>query len=176
LPKGEEMIGVPRPEKDGKAKRASRKLVEERELRRAVHRAALRKKGLRKDDELTEERKLRGAARGARATRGAMRREKVPRKDDEPLPPDRPKGKRGVLWTFTLVTETDPGTLMARVKKEAKARGADFRGGETSGSFSASGVKGVYTMKGKVVTVDITEKPWYVPWALAESELRRLLA
>ena len=65
---------------------------------------------------------------------------------------------------------------MARVKREAIARGADFRGSETSGSFSASGFKGVYTMVGKVVTVDITEKPWYVPWALAETELRRLLA
>jgi hypothetical protein len=26
------------------------------------------------------------------------------------------------------------------------------------------------------VTINITEKPWYVPWALAESELKRLLA
>jgi hypothetical protein len=77
---------------------------------------------------------------------------------------------------FTLVTKTDPGTLMARVKREANERGAEFRGAEASGMFSASGVKGVYRMEGKVVTIDITEKPWYVPWALAESELKRLLA
>jgi hypothetical protein len=138
---------VPRPERDGKGKRASRKprkLAEERELRRAARRVVHREKG--------------------------------PRKDDKPSLPDRPKEKRSVLRTFTLVTKTDPGTLMARVKREANERGAEFRGAEASGSFSASGVKGVYRMEGKVVTIDITEKPWYVPWALAESELKRLLA
>jgi hypothetical protein len=36
LPKSEEETRVPRPERDGKGKRASRKLAEERELRRAA--------------------------------------------------------------------------------------------------------------------------------------------
>src|ERR671916_1864277 len=168
LSKSEEETRVPRPERDGKGKRASRKLAEklaeERELRRAarrvVHRVVHREKGPRKDDKHAEERELRRGARDATATRHAVRREE----------------KRSVLRTFTLVTNTDPGTLMARVKREANERGAEFRGAEASGSFSASGVKGVYRMEGKVVTIDITEKPWYVPWALAESELRRLLA
>jgi hypothetical protein len=164
LPKSEEETRVPRPERDGKGKRASRKLAEERELRRAarrvVHRVVHREKGPRKDDKHAEERELRREARDATAARRAVRREE----------------KRSVLRTFTLVTKTDPGTLMARVKREANERGAEFRGAEASGMFSASGVKGVYRMEGKVVTIDITEKPWYVPWALAESELKRLLA
>ena len=184
MPKSEEETRVPRPERDGKGKRASRKLAEklaeERELRRAarrvVHRVVHREKGPRKDDKHAEERELRRGARDATAARRAVRREKGPRKDDKPSLPDRPKEKRSVLRTFTLVTKTDPGTLMARVKREANERGAEFRGAEASGSFSASGVKGVYRMEGKVVTIDITEKPWYVPWALAESELKRLLA
>ena len=45
MPKGEEVIGVPRPEKDGKVKRPSRKLAEERGLRRAARGALRRKKG-----------------------------------------------------------------------------------------------------------------------------------
>ena len=175
---------MPRPEKGGQAKkRASRKKEEERELRRAAARrarqarGARREEGPRKDGELAEEReRLRGApARGARAARGAPRREKGPRKDGEPPFPDRPEGQRSVLRKFTLVTETDPGTLMARARREAAERGAEFRGNATSGSFSARGVKGVYRMKGKIVTVYITNKPWYIPWALAESELKRLL-
>jgi hypothetical protein len=177
LPKNEEETRVPRPERDGKGKRASRKLAEERELRRAARRVVHRERGPRKDDKHAEERELRrGARRDATAARRAVRREKGPRKDDKPSLPGRPKEKRSVLRTFTLVTKTDPGTLMARAKREANERGAEFRGAEASGSFSASGVKGVYRMEGKVVTVDITEKPWYVPWALAESELKRLLA
>lgn len=172
---------MPRPEKGGQAKkRASRKKEEERELRRAAARRARRarrEEGPRKADKLAEEReRLRGApARGARAARGAPRREKGPRKDGEPSFPDRPEGQRSVLRKFTLVTETDPGTLMARARREAAERGAEFRGNATSGSFSARGVKGVYRMKGKIVTVYITNKPWYIPWALAESELKRLL-
>jgi len=144
LPKSEEETRVPRTERDGKGKRASRKLAEEHELRRAARRVVHRERG--------------------------------PRKDDKPSLPDRPKEKRSVLRTFTLVTKTDPGKLLARVKREANERGAEFRGAEASGSFSASGVKGVYRMEGKVVTIYITEKPWHVPWALAESELKRLLA
>ena len=177
MPKNEEETRVPRPERDGKGKRASRKLAEERELRRAARRVVHRERGPRKDDKHAEERELRrGARRDATAARRAVRREKGPRKDDKPSLPGRPKEKRSVLRTFTLVTKTDPGTLMARAKREANERGAEFRGAEASGSFSASGVKGVYRMEGKVVTIDINEKPWYVPWALAESELKRLLA
>ena len=94
---------MPRPERDGKGKRASRKLAEVRELRRAARRVVHREKG--------------------------------PRKDDKPSLPDRPKEKRSVLRTFTLVTQTDPGTLMARVKREANERGAEFRGGRGIGKF-----------------------------------------
>ena len=176
MPKSEEETRVPRPERDGKGKRASRKLAEERELRRAARRVVHREKGPRKDDKHAEERELRRGARDSTANRRAVRREKGPRKDDKPSLPAWQKEKRSVLRTITLVTKTAPSTLMARVKREANEHGAEFRGGEASGSFSASGFKGVYRMKDKVVTIDITEKPWYVPWALAESELKRLLA
>ncbi|MCA1717084.1 MAG: hypothetical protein LC781_09670, partial [Actinobacteria bacterium] len=107
MPKSEEEIRVPRPERDGKGKLASRKLAEERELRRAarrvVHRVVHREKGPRKDDKRAEERELRRGARDATAAHRAVRREKGPRKDDEPSLPDRPKKKRSVLRTFTLV-------------------------------------------------------------------------
>ena len=57
--------------------------------------------------------------------------------------------------TFSLVSAKDPGTLVARARRVAIENGADFRGNETSGSFSASGVKGVYRMEKKLVTVTI---------------------
>jgi hypothetical protein len=77
--------------------------------------------------------------------------------------------------TFNLISVEAPGTLVARARRAAFENGADFRGNEASGSFSASGVKGVYRMEGKVVSVTITEKPFYVPWPLVESELNRLV-
>jgi len=66
--------------------------------------------------------------------------------------------------------------LVARARRAAIEHGADFRGNETSGSFAASGVKGAYRLEGKVVSVTITEKPFYVPCPLVESELKRLVA
>lgn len=78
--------------------------------------------------------------------------------------------------TFSLISAKDPGTLVARARRAAIENDADFRGNKRSGSFSAIGVKGVYRMEGKVVTVTITEKPFYVPWPLVESELKRLVA
>lgn len=77
--------------------------------------------------------------------------------------------------TFSLISVKDPGTLVARARRVAIENGADFRGNEASGSFSASGVKGVYRREGKVVSITITEKPFYVPWPLVESELNRLV-
>ena len=120
---------------------------------------------------LAEERKLRRAAR-----REAWREKEQLRKNDEPLLGDRRKGPKHTLRTFTLITAKNPGTLVARARRAAIENGSHFRGNKTSGCFSASGVKGVYKMVCKVVTVAITEKPFYVPWALAESELKRLLA
>jgi phage-related baseplate assembly protein len=77
--------------------------------------------------------------------------------------------------TFSLISARDPSTLVARARRAAMENDADFRGNEASGSFSASGVKGAYRMDDKVVAVTITEKPFYVPWSLVESELKRLL-
>ena len=65
--------------------------------------------------------------------------------------------------------------MLTRARRAAIENDADFKGNETSGSFSASGVKGVYRMEGEIVTVTVTEKPFYVPWPLVESELKRLL-
>ena len=121
---------------------------------------------------LAEERKLRKAAR-----REAWREKEQLRKNDEPLLGHRRKGPKHTLRTFTLITTKNLGTLVARARRAAIENGADyFRGNETSGRFSASEVKGVYKTEGKVVTVAITEKPFYVPWALVEYELKRLLA
>lgn len=74
-----------------------------------------------------------------------------------------------------MASAKEPGILVTRAKRAATENDAAFKGNKTSGSFSANGVKGVYRMDGKVVTVTITEKPFYVPWPMIESELKRLL-
>lgn len=77
--------------------------------------------------------------------------------------------------TFSIVSTQDPSTLVARARRAAAENNAVFRGNEASGSFSGSGVEGVYRMDGKVVTVTITQKPFFAPWPVVESGLKRLL-
>lgn len=77
--------------------------------------------------------------------------------------------------TFNVVSTQNPSTLLARARRAAAENNADFRGTETSGSFSGSGVKGDYRMGGNVVTVTVTQKPFFVPWPVLESALKELL-
>lgn len=77
--------------------------------------------------------------------------------------------------TFSVVSTQEPGALVERARRAASENNADFRGNEASGSFSGSGVEGVYRMDGRVVTVTITQKPFFAPWPIVESGLKRFL-
>ena len=74
--------------------------------------------------------------------------------------------------TFRVSTTERPSTLVARVQEGTKKYGADFKGDATSGSFSAKGVKGTYSIQDGAVTVTITDKPFLIPWGLVETQVR----
>ena len=74
--------------------------------------------------------------------------------------------------TFSVSFTEDPSALVARAEKSAIKYGADFKGDATSGSFSGKGVKGIYSIQDRVVTVTITDKPFLIPWALVEIQVR----
>jgi hypothetical protein len=74
--------------------------------------------------------------------------------------------------TFRVSTTERPSTLVARVQEGIKKYGADFKGDTKSGSFSAKGVKGTYSIQDRGVTVTITDKPAVIPWGLVESLVR----
>ena len=74
--------------------------------------------------------------------------------------------------TIRVNTTERPSTLVARVQEGIKKYGADFKGNTTSGSFSGKGVKGTYSIQDRVVTVTITDKPFYIPWHVVESQVR----
>jgi hypothetical protein len=74
--------------------------------------------------------------------------------------------------TFSVGFIEDPSALVARAEKAAITYGADFNGDTTSGSFSGKGVKGTYSIRDRVVTVTITDKPFLIPWGLVETQVR----
>jgi hypothetical protein len=74
--------------------------------------------------------------------------------------------------TFSVKFTEDPSALVARVEKAAIKYGADFKGDATSGSFFGNGVKGMYSIQDRFVTVAIVDKPFYIPWGLVETQVR----
>ena len=73
---------------------------------------------------------------------------------------------------FSVSFTEDPSALVARAKKAAIKYGADFKEDATSGSFSGKGVRGIYSIQDRVVTVTIVDKPFLIPWGLVESQVR----
>jgi len=74
--------------------------------------------------------------------------------------------------TFSVGFTEDPSALIARAEKAAIKYGADFKGDTSSGSFSGNGVKGIYSIQDRVVTVTIIDRPFLIPWGLVESQVR----
>ncbi len=75
--------------------------------------------------------------------------------------------------TFIVNTIEDPTTLVTRARQAASNGGAQFRGNETSGSFSGGGIRGIYRIQAGTVAVTITDKPWVIPWGVVESRVKR---
>ena len=53
--------------------------------------------------------------------------------------------------TFIVNTIEDPTTLVTRARQAASNGGAQFRGNETSGSFSGGGIRGIYRIQAGTV-------------------------
>ena len=77
-----------------------------------------------------------------------------------------------MAYSFTLSLTTTPAALLERAKKLAAEGDAIFQGDTSSGSFTGSGVEGNYQIDADTLTVTITDKPFFAPWALVESKIR----
>lgn len=74
--------------------------------------------------------------------------------------------------SFQITLSQDPATVVESVRKLLTESGSEFSGDSSSGSFSGSGVKGLYHVTGSVVTITITKKPFMAPMSLVESKVR----
>lgn len=75
--------------------------------------------------------------------------------------------------TFEIQLAGDAGTALGKVKDLFNSTsGGTFEGDHEQGRFSGSGVRGVYHVKGSVVTITITDKPFLAPNKIIESKIR----
>ena len=72
-------------------------------------------------------------------------------------------------------TTVGPALLLTRARLTAREHGATLVGDERSGTFSHAMLAGGYRVKGRTLTVTITDKHWALPWPLVEARLEQLV-
>jgi hypothetical protein len=58
---------------------------------------------------------------------------------------------------FQIEVDEDLDDLLERVQEEAAKQGVQFSGDTSEGRFSGSGVRGQYSVEGKIITISITD-------------------
>ena len=74
--------------------------------------------------------------------------------------------------TFSVTFTQKPGVLIEKARRLAQENDLDFQGDEFQGTFSGSGVEGIYTVGQGEVIIEITSKPFYAPWQFVENRVR----
>ena len=74
--------------------------------------------------------------------------------------------------TFKVIVNSSTEEFMAKAHKLAREHGALLTGDNRSGSFSASGVNGEYSMADNTVSITVTKKPFCVPWSMVEKRAK----
>jgi len=67
---------------------------------------------------------------------------------------------------FSFTVTEDPGTLYQRAKKEAQKHNATLNGDVNSGAFQVNSfavtLKGTYFLKGNMLEITLTSKPFFI--------------
>lgn len=78
--------------------------------------------------------------------------------------------------TFTVPITGDADALVKKAQAVAQSNGATFTGDANAGQFSGSGVAGHYQRTGNQLTITIDKKPFIMPWAMVESQIKGFFA
>lgn len=81
---------------------------------------------------------------------------------------------------FTIPFSGEPAVILAKAQSAIEKQGGEFSGNDQAGSFFVSvlsnTVAGSYKVEGQELTLNITEKPFFVPCSTIESFLKSKLA
>jgi hypothetical protein len=78
-------------------------------------------------------------------------------------------------FEFAVAEGKTPEDLLAQARHQARGAGIALTGDATHGSFRGTAA-GTYTVVGRTLKVEVTEKPGFVPWGLVEGALKRLFS
>jgi hypothetical protein len=78
--------------------------------------------------------------------------------------------------TFGISLSQEPSAVIDAARVQAKKHDFDFQGDDKEGEFAGMGIKGLYTIDGKEMTITIAKKPMILPWGVIESSIKKFFA
>lgn len=78
-------------------------------------------------------------------------------------------------FEFAVAEGRTAAQILEQARAEARKAGIAMQGDATSGSFRGTAT-GTYTVEGRRLRVEVTQKPGLVPWKWVESALQRLFS
>ena len=79
--------------------------------------------------------------------------------------------------TFEIAVEEgiEAADIMDRVRETARGAGIVISGDDSTGQFKGT-AEGTYAVnvESRIIRVDVTSKPAFVPWSMIESALRKV--
>jgi hypothetical protein len=76
--------------------------------------------------------------------------------------------------TFRFQITQTPEAAVEKARAAAEKEEALFEGDAQAGKFSALGVVGTYRIRGDVVEVELSERPFFAPLSIVESKIKSL--
>ncbi len=78
--------------------------------------------------------------------------------------------------SFQIKLLQPPEAVVAQARTAAHEHGVHLDGTAERGRFSGHGIEGHYLIRADILAVEISKKPFILPWSMVETTLRRLFA
>ena len=78
--------------------------------------------------------------------------------------------------SFEVKLNRDPDEIIAKAKVAAQENGVTFEGDGQNGHFAGHGIEGSYLVFEDTLAIQISKKPFIMPWSMIESTLRNYFA
>ena len=78
--------------------------------------------------------------------------------------------------SFSIIMTAPIKALLLKGKEAAEQNGVMFTGDTTSGSFQGKGFAGEYKTQGETLFVTLSQKPFFIPWSVAEAKVAEFLS
>lgn len=75
--------------------------------------------------------------------------------------------------SFEIKLNRDPDEFIAKARAMAQSHGVLFEGNGQTGHFAGHGIEGSYLILEDTLSIQISKKPFIMPWSLIETTVRK---